>query len=38
MEIRMESTTKSLEDRMVIDHICLTVKDKGFVTLLGPSG
>lgn len=38
MEIRMESVTKSFEGKMVIDHICLTVKDKDFTTLLGPSG
>ncbi len=38
MEIRLESVTKAFEGRMVIDHICLTVKDNDFATLLGPSG
>jgi len=37
-EIRVEHLAKSFGPLRVLDDVSFTVKDKEFVTLLGPSG
>ena len=36
--IDLQHISKSFDGAMVLDDLCLTVKENSFVTLLGPSG
>ena len=37
-EIILENVTKKFEKFVAVDNLCLHIADRGFVTLLGPSG
>ena len=37
-EIILENVTKRFDNFTAVDDLCLTIDDRGFVTLLGPSG
>ena len=36
--VELKHISKSFEDTMVLDDLCLEVKENEFITLLGPSG